>query len=66
MNHIVNGIVEKMKSRCPHSRKWQLVEWYVKYFNTSKRDGNSKTKKQLYAIWYRERDKNIYEREDRP
>ena len=55
-----------MKYICPHNRKWQLVEWYAKYFNTSKRDGNSKTKKQLYAIWYREKDKNIYGREDRP
>ena len=42
---------------CPHRRKWQLVEWYAKYFNTSKSDGDSKTKKQLYAIWYREKDK---------
>jgi len=38
---------------CPYNKKWQLVEWAVKYFNQPKSKFNRMKKKQLYAIWYR-------------
>ena len=44
-------------SRCPHTRKIHLVEWAMKRFDITKSKANSYNKKQLYAIWYREKDK---------
>ena len=43
--------------RCPHTRKEHLVEWAMKRFDITKSKANSYNKKQLYAIWYREKDK---------
>lgn len=36
---------------CPFTHKYELVEWYNSYFNSNR--GRYKTKKQLYAIWYK-------------
>ena len=44
--------------RCPHTRKEHLVEWAMKRFNITKSKANSYNKKRLYAIWYREKDKD--------
>jgi len=40
--------------------KWQLVDWMIKHFTNcgDKRQWKYMSKKQLYAIYFEERDKN--------
>ena len=38
--------------RCPYKYRYELAEWYKKYFNKSPAN---KSKNQLYAIWYAQR-----------
>ena len=37
---------------CPYKYKYELVNWASKRFNRTKGFFNSKSKKQLYAIYY--------------
>lgn len=37
-------------TKCPYKYKYELVEWYNRYYKRT--NGNSKKKAQLYAIWY--------------
>ena len=40
------------KPRCPYKYKYELVNWASNRFNRTKSFFNSKSKKQLYAIYY--------------
>lgn len=39
---------------CPYKYKYQLVEWVVKFGNMTRYVASQLTKKQLYAIWFKE------------
>lgn len=51
-NNTILNMVRYSYNRCPHKSKQQLVNWYVKYFKSSRSEATSKHKKQLYKIWY--------------
>ena len=38
---------------CPFKYKYELVHFFVKYQGWTVTEANSKTKKQLYAIYYK-------------
>ncbi len=40
--------------KCPYSKKYQLVEWAVRCKGFTKSKANKLSKKQLYAIWYKQ------------
>ena len=40
------------RSKCPYSRKYELVDWASDYFNEPKSKFNRMPKKQLFAIFY--------------
>ena len=45
------------KNKCLYSKKWQLVDWATKRWpNQSKSKFNKMKKKQLYVIYYSNRD----------
>ena len=44
-------------NRCPWNTKRDLVEWAAAYFSAPKSRFQKMSKKQLYAIWYKEKEK---------
>ena len=41
------------RAKCPYKYKHELVDWATKYKGWKKSTVNSLSKKQLYAIWYK-------------
>ena len=41
------------RAKCPYKYKHELVDWATKYKGLNKSTVNSLSKKQLYAIWYK-------------
>ena len=51
------NICNPYRNKCLFSKKWQLVNWATERWPNDKYKFNKMKKKQLYAIWYSQRDK---------
>ena len=48
----INKRIDNTQIPCPYRKKYELVEWLIKYRGFTKSQANRLTKRQCYAIWY--------------
>ena len=51
--HRMDAKTSVYSAKCPYKYKHELVDWATKYKGWNKSTVNSLSKKQLYAIWYK-------------